>query len=121
MENLLKQILSELKSLKETQQEMQVDIKGLKETQQEMQVDIKGLKESQQEMQFDIKSLKQGQNETNERLTRIETKLDDFEPKNATRHTEILNKIDTLSKDLAVVEAVTGRNMTDIAILKLVK
>lgn len=93
MEDLLKQILDKLNQMEETQKQMQLDIKDLKE----------------------------GQNETNERLIRIESKVDDLEPKNATRHTEILDKIDTLSKDLALVEAVTGKNMADIASLKLVK
>ena len=68
MEDLLKQILDKLNQMEETQKQMQLD----------------------------IKDLKTGQTETNERLTRIESKLDDLEPKNATRHTEILDKIDTL-------------------------
>jgi hypothetical protein len=72
-------------------------------------------------MHLDVKDLKAGQHEANERLTRIDSKLDDLEPKNATRHTEILHKIDGLSKDLTLVEAVTGKNMADIATLKLVK
>lgn len=51
----------------------------MEENQLSMKNDIKELK-------LDIKDLKEGQ-------SRIEVKLDDLEPKNTTRHTEILNKL----------------------------
>lgn len=55
-----------------------------------MQSDIK-------EIKTDVKTLKDGQ-------CRIEAKLEDLEPKNATRHTELLDKIDTLNKDVKFVK-----------------
>lgn len=72
-------------------------------------------------MESDIKELKSDVKDLKEGQSRIEAKLDDLEPKNATRHTEILNRIDTLSKDLVLVEAISSKNMSDIAHLKLIK
>ena len=45
----------------------------------------------------------------------------DLEAKNATNYLELKSKIDKLANDLIVVEAVSGKNMTDIAFLKAVK
>jgi len=65
-------------------------------------------------IEADVKDLKQGQE-------RIENKLDNMEALNANRHVEINGKLNELSTSLTVVEAVAGKNMTDIANLKLVK
>lgn len=65
-------------------------------------------------IESDISDLKQGQ-------VRIEIKLDNMEAQNANRHVVLNGKIDSLSKDITVVEAVAGKNMLDIAKIKLVK
>ncbi len=69
------------------------------------------------EMKTDIKELKEGQN-------RIEQKLDlvyDQTAKTCEDVTSVHNKLDNLSKDIIVIESVAGKNMTDIANLKLIK
>jgi len=55
------------------------------------------------------------------KLDDLENKFDDLESKNAIRHTEMLNKIDNVSKEITLVEAISGKNLADIAHLKLVK
>jgi len=80
------------------------------------------------DMKVDIESLKECQIETNKHLAILDTKvdsisnkLDDIEALNVSRHTEITSSIINLSKDFTIVEAVTGKNMADIAHLKAVK
>jgi len=80
------------------------------------------------DMKTDIRDLKEGQSRTEERLARIEdkvdsieNKLDNMEAQNANRHIEINGKLNDLSTGLTVVEAVIGKNMADIASIKLVK
>lgn len=87
---------------------------GFKEIRAEMHGGFKEVNSKIETMQTDIKDLKQGQE-------RIENKLDDIEAHNATRHVEITTEIKGLKEDLTVVEAVTGKNMTDIAHLKSIK
>ena len=72
--------------------------------------------------------LKQFKEEVNQRFDKLEDKIDfidnkisELEPLNAKRHIEIACKIDRLTTDLNVVEAVSGKNLADIAILKSVK
>lgn len=55
------------------------------------------------------------------KLNILENKFDDLEPKNATRHIDMINRIDSLSSGLTIVEAISGKNMADIANLKLIK
>jgi len=72
--------------------------------------------------------LEQFKKEVNQRFDKLENKIDiidnkvsELEPLNAKRHIEIACKIDRLITDLNVVEAVSGKNLADIAILKSVK
>ncbi|MBN1074775.1 hypothetical protein DVV91_10515 [Clostridium botulinum] len=68
-------------------------------------------------MKADIKELKEGQN-------RIENKVAlvyDQTAKTCEDITSVHNKLDNLSKDIIVIESVAGKNMTDIANLKLIK
>jgi len=72
--------------------------------------------------------LEQFKKEVNQHFDKLENKIDiidnkisELEPLNANRHIEITCKIDRLITDLNVVEAVSGKNLADIAILKSVK
>ncbi|HYE83631.1 MAG TPA: hypothetical protein VEG39_15870 [Clostridia bacterium] len=53
-------------------------------------------------IETDVKDLKQGQE-------RIENKLDNMEVVNANRHVEINGRLNDISTNLTVVEAVTGK------------
>lgn len=133
MENeIFKEILTEIKSMKSDITSMKSDITsmksdigGLKSSQEQMQSDIGGLKSSQEQMQSSIISINtkidNNHKESMAKLDSLENKFDDLEPKNASRHIEIINRMDGLSKDLTVVEVVSGKNMTDIAYLKAIK
>ncbi|WP_243109371.1 hypothetical protein [Anaerophilus nitritogenes] len=107
MENILQQILNEIKELKQNQIQTNERLDN-------MQSDIKDLKQSQVKLEQGQAKLEQGQQEIKDHLTQLDTK-------NADSHREINHKIDNLSKDFTVVEAVTGKNMTDIAHLKSIK
>lgn len=104
---LLDKILSKLESIETRVQSVESNVNDLKISHEQMQLDIKDLKEGQERIELKLESL--------------DSKFDDLEPKNATRHSEMLSKIDTLTRDLSLVEAVTGKNMADIAHLKLIK
>lgn len=110
----VKGIQSELSSTNKRLDNMEGDIKALKKGQDHTEIDIKALKQGQERTEIDIKTIKQGQE-------RIENKLDNMEALNANRHVEINGKLNELSTSLTVVEAVAGKNMTDIANIKLVK
>ena len=96
-------------------QSMKVEAKYLKE---EIQLGFKTVNERLDNVETKVDS---NHIEVIERLDKLDLLVEDLDPKNATRHIDIINKIDELSKDLAVVEVVTGKNMSDIAGLKLVK
>lgn len=81
---------------------------------QETKSDIKILK-------TDVKSLQDGQTRIETKLDTLDDKITELEPLNAKRHIELNNKIDKLSMDLNIVEAISGKNLADIAILKAVK
>ena len=63
----------------------------------------------------------QGQERTESKIDSIQKHLTELDSKNADRHVVINGKLNELSTALTVVEAVTGKNMTDIANIKLVK
>ncbi|WP_053956024.1 hypothetical protein [Inediibacterium massiliense] len=107
MEKILQQILHELAELKQNQIQTNNRLDN-------MESDIKDLKQGQAKLEQGQAKLEQGQQEIKDYLIQLDTK-------NADRHREINHKIDNLSKDLTVVEAVTGKNMTDIAHLKSIK
>lgn len=59
------------------------------------------------EMKADIKSFKD--------------QFTDYEGKSASNHVDVMNKIDSMQKDLNAMEIVTSKNWNDIAQLKAVK
>ena len=95
---------------------------------EQLYIEVKTINKRLDNMDSDMKDLKQGQARTEERLIRIEAKVDTIDSKldtvevhNASRHVELNGKLEKLSKDVALIEAVTGKNMTDIAFIKAVK
>lgn len=88
---------------------------------QQILIEIKSIKESQQEMQGDIKSLKEGQQRLETKIDSIKDQVTEFEGKTSAYHLETVDKINRLSKDINAVEIITGKNMTDIAHLKAIK
>ncbi|GCD09020.1 hypothetical protein [Clostridium tagluense] len=132
----------EIKELKETQRLTQSDVKELKETQRLTQSDVKELKETQRLTQSDVKELKENQKLIQTQFKehgailgslKIAAEFNKADMDNVTHEVvklsgemkaefkETNGKIDALSNDLTVVEAITGKNMTDIAHLKLIK
>lgn len=69
------------------------------------------------EMQQDIKSLKEEQQKANDKLDRIENKID-ITYDQVARSAE---DITSIKKDLNFVEEATAKNWTDIARLKAIK
>ncbi len=114
--------------LKEDVTVLKGDVSILKEDVTVLKGDVSILKEDVTVLKGDVNILKEGQIETNKHLVILDTKvdaisnkLDDIEALNASRHTEITSNIINLSKDFTIVEAVTGKNMLDIAHLKAAK
>ncbi|AHM56378.1 hypothetical protein EAL2_c10800 [Peptoclostridium acidaminophilum DSM 3953] len=93
MEDILKQILSEIGSMKN-------DISSINKRLESLENKVDGL---------------------DSKVDKISEKLDDIEAKNAERHIDINNGISKIQQDVTALEAITGKNMTDIAILKAVK
>ena len=101
MENkILSQILDSLNELKLGQQEIKADVSTLKN-------DVSSLK-------ADVSSLKTD-------VATIKMQLSDLETKNALNHMDIREQLDLIKKDLSFIEVVSGKNMTEIALLKAVK
>ena len=103
---------------------------------------LQSMQDQMNSIQSDITSIKYEQLKVNERLTNLETKVDNLELGQKeikdqltgfqNEYTETIqtvpNKIDnidsniqTLKTDLLTVEAVTGKNMADITHLKAIK
>ena len=117
MKDGFKDVKSDINGMKSDITGMKSDIIGMKSDITGMKSDITDIKSDITGMKSDIQDLKAGQ-------IRIEQKLDiihDQTAKTCEDVTLINSKLDTLSKDLNVVEVVTGKNMTDIAHLKAVK
>lgn len=55
-------------------------------------------------MENSLQDLKEGQIRIEEKINNIDIKIDDLEPKNATRHSEINLKIDSMSKDMKFIK-----------------
>ncbi len=102
-------------------EKLYMEVKGINGRLDNVESDIRTLKQGQERIEnkldnveVDVSQLKQGQ-------VRIESKLDNMEAQNANRHIEIESKLQNMAKDITVVEAVAGKNMVDIANIKLVK
>lgn len=144
MEELLRRILDELVTLRQGQDETRVDIQDLKEGQQElrqgydqMRADIRDLKEGQQElrqgheelwkgyeqMRADIQDLKEGQARLEERMTRLEVRIeseviDKIRGLYDAREI-ILDKLDRIEGKLAVHDELLNRHSHQILTLRL--
>ena len=108
MENkILSQILDSLNELKLGQQEIKADVSTLKN-------DVSSLKNDVSSLKADVSSLKTD-------VATIKMQLSDLETKNALKHMDIREQLDLIKKDLSFIEVVSGKNMTEIALLKAVK
>ena len=114
MEQILKEILSGINDLK-------IDVNSLKNDVNSLKNDVNDLKTEQIKTNERLTNLELGQKEIKEQLTGFQNEYTE------TMHT-LSNKIDnidsnikTLKTDLLTVEAVTGKNMADIAYLKAIK
>ena len=104
MEELLKQFLGEFREFK-------TEFQGFKNETNERFDRLEG-KVDKLEVRFD---------KIEEKVDIIQEQLSDFEAKTANNHIETISAINSLKDDLVTIEAVTGKNMSDIAHLKLVK
>ncbi|SKA86255.1 hypothetical protein SAMN05443428_10761 [Caloramator quimbayensis] len=77
-----------------------------------MQNDISNLKYAQSQMQNDISKI-------NNKLEMIENKLDEIEAKNASKHTEIYCKLDTIIEDISYLKHKEHQTEEDLYKIKL--
>lgn len=89
---------------------------------------LQELKEGQLRLESDVKDLKQGQSKLEAGQNSIETKIDKFqeqfnehEVKDANRHIEIIGAISDIRTEVITLETISGKNLRDIAALKLAK
>jgi hypothetical protein len=121
MEQILNQILAKLNS-------MELDIKELNENQRLTQNDVRELKENQKLTQTQFKehgailgALKITAEFNKADMDKLTHEVVKLSGEMKAEFKETNGKINALSNDLTVVEAITGKNMTDIAHLKLIK
>lgn len=97
--------------------QMQGDIK-------QMQGDIKQLQADTKQMQGDISTLKDGQQRIENTLTIIynqTARLTEYHTETKAEFEKLNKKVDDISKDVNAVEYISGKNMADIANLKLAR
>lgn len=102
-EQIVGQILGELKGIRESQQVMQNEIKSMQVEIKSMQADIMGIKDSQQSMQTEMKSMKSEIKDIKESQHLMQTQLNETnEIVRAIRHRqeEMKTKLDALSMDV---------------------
>ena len=107
--------------LEQGQQAIIRDVRKLEEGQQAIQKDVTVLKEDVSVLKADVSILKKDVDILKDGQVKIRTLIEDLDPKNANRHIEIVNQIETLRGDLNSIEVITSKNWNDIAILKSVK
>ncbi|MFX3628032.1 MAG: hypothetical protein ACE3JR_01505 [Ectobacillus sp.] len=115
MDEVLKQILSQLQSvntqigtlqkdtynIKQGQESMKADIQGLKQGQESMKADIQRLKQGQESMKADIQELKQGQEKLQKNLVESLGSYTAKIVEHIDSRTEVLNRrIFTLETDI---------------------
>lgn len=100
---ILQQILDELKIIKTDVSDLKTDVSGLK-------TDVSSLKAGQERIEKKLDSVYEQTADLTEFSADANTKLDN-----------IHNRIHKLSSDFITVEAITGKNMQDIAHLKSIK
>ena len=86
-----------------------------------IQDDIKDMKDNIKNLQSDVKDMKTKQSILETKIDSIDDKVSEIEPLNVKNHLEIAYKLDKLEKDFNFVEIMSGKNFTDIAMLKSVK
>lgn len=115
MENtILSQILDELKELKQGQQQTTQRLDKMDARLDKMDSRLDNLKNNVSLIKADVVEIKAD-------VVEIKNQLNALEAKNANNHLEIRSILDTVSRNISVLEAVSGKNMTDIALLKVVK
>lgn len=102
MDPILKEILEKLNKIEENQYTTNNRLTNIESDVSTLKSDVNKLKSDVTTLKSDVNDLKEGQ-------IRIEKMFEDLESKNATRHTEILSKIDNLSEDLTLVELVSSK------------
>lgn len=132
MEELLQQILSEVKELKHGQAKLEQSVTRLEQGFTNLEQKFNNLEQEQTKLEQGFTNLEQrfvnleqrqtkleqGQQEILLRLDKVNAKLDDLEVKNADNHVTLFKEIKNLRKDFTVLEAVAGKNLLDIAHLK---
>jgi len=86
-----------------------------------MKNDISSMKGDISVLKTDAASLQEGQTIIEAKLNKIDNTVTQLDPLNAQRHMEMTHKIDKLSNDLNFANVNIGKNISDIALLKLVK
>ncbi|MGL5084614.1 MAG: hypothetical protein ACRC68_02675, partial [Clostridium sp.] len=131
----LKSDVSELKSdvseLKSDVSELKSDVSELKSDVSELKSDVSELKSDVSELKSDVEVLKEVQSSHTIILEGLDKKmhsvydqtadLSEFRTETKDMFDKTHSKIDLISTDIIAVEAITGKNMADIAHLKLIK
>jgi chromosome segregation ATPase len=104
VEQMLKQILNELKEIKENQNKTHQRLDNLES-------DVKDLKQGQSNLESDVKDLKQGQKEIKNHLTQLDTK-------NANRHMDAFSKIKNIDKDVKFIKHKLHQTEEDVFDIK---
>ena len=114
--------------LKEELDPIKNEIQGLKEGQERLEARFDGLETRFDglETRFDVLETRFDSLETKvDRLEvgqeKITTMVEELDPKNATRHSDIIKSIKILRDDLINVEIITSSNWNEIAKLKKIK
>lgn len=114
MEETMKLILEKLETLDNEVKSMKNEIKSANAKLDNLEEGQLNLEKGQIQLSESQKRLEKGQEEIKEHLMQLESK-------NANRHLEISGNLEKLARDLMAIESVTGKNLTDIALLKTVK
>ncbi len=127
-DDLLPQILSELKEMRELQQEMKTSQEEMRESQQEMRASQQEMKESQQEMQSSLDVQKKTLISINNRLTSVEESQTRMEKKldlvydqtaNLTEfNTSVGQRLDTLSDEVFFISHKESQNEKEVSTIK---
>ena len=117
MEEILKQILSELSDIK-------TDIKGLKDDVSSLKADVSSLKTDVSILKTDVIELKIQVKENTEILKALEHSAQVNKAEHDRMFIDIAHtkgSIEALRKDLSTVEVITAKNYSDLAMLKAVR
>ncbi|MDK2809512.1 MAG: hypothetical protein PWR27_221, partial [Petroclostridium sp.] len=99
--------------------EQRLDGMDLRLDKMEQRLDGMGLRFDKMEQRFD--TMENDIKEIKSDVRTIKEQIIDLEAKNANNHLEIKTQLDNLSKEISILQVVSGKNMADIAMLKAVK